>query len=175
MVEPNFIFMDIKSQHFFRVYGYLLVGFRIRIFTGDRSNNIHSPGPVIWEVSPYLSPFDPIYTLLGLSFHQRGKPSHTNLCTFSRGYNRIWKGIPISDCLREEWPLVNFSSCSGGLKGNEWSFLLCLIWGMVSVGMLAAPFKTLYKRISLLSLLLFLRDSHFSFSSILVILPLSKL
>ena len=47
MVEPNFIFMDIKSQHFFRVDGYLLVGFRIRNFTRDRSNNIHSPGPVI--------------------------------------------------------------------------------------------------------------------------------
>ena len=47
MVEPNFIFTDIKSQHLFRVYGYLLVGFRIRIVTGDRSNNIHSPGPVI--------------------------------------------------------------------------------------------------------------------------------
>ena len=25
---------------------------RIRIFTGDISNDIHSPGPVIWEVSP---------------------------------------------------------------------------------------------------------------------------
>ena len=24
----------------------------IRMFTGDTSNNIHSPGPVIWEVSP---------------------------------------------------------------------------------------------------------------------------
>ena len=25
---------------------------RIRTFTGDTSNDIHSPGPVIWEVSP---------------------------------------------------------------------------------------------------------------------------
>ena len=28
---------------------------RIRIFTGDTSNGIHSPRPVIWEVSPQLS------------------------------------------------------------------------------------------------------------------------
>ena len=25
---------------------------RIRMFTGDMSNYIHSPGPVIWEISP---------------------------------------------------------------------------------------------------------------------------
>ena len=43
-----------------------------------------------------------------------------------------------------------------------------------SVGMLAAPFRPLYKRISLLSLLLFMRDSHFSFSRIPVLLPVSK-
>ena len=41
-----------------------------------------------------------------------------------------------------------------------------------SVGMLAVP---LYKRISLLSLLLFLRGFHFSFSSIPVKLPVLKL
>ena len=41
--------------------------------------------------------------------HQRCKPSHTILCTFRRGNNRIWKGIPISNCLREEWALVNVS------------------------------------------------------------------
>ena len=38
---------------------------------------------------------------------QKGKPGHTILCTFNRGNNQIWKGIPIFDCLREEWALVN--------------------------------------------------------------------
>ena len=27
-----------------------------QIFTGVTTNDNHSPGPVIWEVSPYLSP-----------------------------------------------------------------------------------------------------------------------
>ena len=65
----------------------------IRIFIGDTSNDIHSAGPVVWELVP--------------SSHQRGKPSHTILCTFSRGNNRIWTGIPISDSLREEWALID--------------------------------------------------------------------
>ena len=30
----------------------LSIRIRIRIITGDMSNDIHSPGPVIWEVSP---------------------------------------------------------------------------------------------------------------------------
>ena len=55
--------------------------------------------------------------LVGLpSSHQRGKPSHTILYPFSRGNDRIWKGIPISDCLREEWALVTFNY----LKLNVW-------------------------------------------------------
>ena len=46
-------------------------------------------------------------------------------------------------------------------------------WGIrSSVGILAALFRPLY--FSLLSLLIFMRDSHFSFSSIAVILPVSK-
>ena len=107
------------------------------------------------------------------SSHQRGKPSHNILCSFSRGDDRTWKGIPISDCLKEEWALVNVRFCSGVWKVNEWWFLL--IWGIKSsVGMLAAPFRPLYKRVSLLSPLLFLRDFYFRFSSIPVILPVSK-
>ena len=35
------------------------------------------------------------YGKLVPSSHQRGKPSHTILCTISGGNNRIWKGIPI--------------------------------------------------------------------------------
>ena len=98
--------------------------------------------------------------------HQRGKPSHTVLCTFNRGNNRIWKGIPISDCLREEWALVNVSSCSGGLKSQWVMISTAPNWGIrSSVWMLATPFRPLYNRISLLYLLLFLRDSHFSFFS----------
>ena len=100
------------------------------------------------------------------SSHQRRKPNHTILCTFNRGNDWIWKGIPISDCLRAEWALVNVS-LSGVWKVNEWWFLLRLIGGKrSSVGMLAAPFRPLYKRTRLRSLLLFLRDSHFSFSSV---------
>ena len=53
------------------------------------------------------------------SSHQRGKPSHTILYTFSRGNNRIWKGIPISEWFREEWALVKVSSCIGDLK-SQW-------------------------------------------------------
>ena len=29
-----------------------LCSYRIRMFTGDTSNDIHSPGPVIWQISP---------------------------------------------------------------------------------------------------------------------------
>ena len=104
------------------------------------------------------------YGKLGPCSHQRGKPSHPIICDLSGRNNRIWKGILISGCLREEWALVNVSSCSGAWNVNEWWFLLRLIVGiMASVGMLAAPFRPLYKRISLLSLLLFLRDSRLSF------------
>ena len=124
------------------------------------------------------------YGKLVPSSHQRGKPIHTIFCTFNRGNNRIWKGIPISDCLREEWALENVSSCSGGLK-SPWVMIYtapnCGGGGggeggegseiRSSVEMLAAPFRPSYKRISLLSLLLFLRDSHFSFSSIPIIIP----
>ena len=64
--------------------------------------------------------------------------SHTILCTFNRSNNQIWKGIPIPDCLRNEWALVNISSSSGGLKSHYNSlFLLHLIGGIrSSVGML---------------------------------------
>ena len=59
------------------------------------------------------------YGKLVPSSHQRGKPSYSILCPFNRCNNRIWKSIPISDCLREEWALVNASSCSRGLK-SQW-------------------------------------------------------
>ena len=115
------------------------------------------------------------YGKLVPSSHQRGNPSHTILCTFNIGNNQIWKNIPISDCLREEWTLVNVSSCSWGLKSQWVMISTAPNWGIRwSVEMLTAPFRPLYKRISLLSLL-FLRDSNFNFfSSIPVILPVSK-
>ena len=56
------------------------------------------------------------YGKLVPSSHQRGKPSHTMLCSFNRGNNLEMH--PISDCLREELALVNVSSCSGGLKSQ---------------------------------------------------------
>ena len=115
---------------------------------------------------------DQWYRKLVPSSHQRGKPSHTILYTFSGGNNWIWKGIQISDCLREKWAFVNVSSCSGGLKSQWVTISTVPNWGIrLSVGMLATLFTPLYKRISRLSLLFFLRDSHFSFSSMPVILP----
>ena len=68
---------------------------------------------------------------------------------------------------------------AGAWKVNQWWFLLRLIvcvwgggggsgggWIRSSVEMLTAPFRPLHKRINLLSLLLFLREPHFSFSGI---------
>ena len=48
----------------------------------------------------------------------------------------------------------------------EWSFLQRLTRGISSVGILALPFRPLYNNMSLLSLLCFLRDSHFKCSRI---------
>ena len=62
------------------------------------------------------------YGKLVPSSHQRGKPNHIILCTFSGGNNWLWKCIPISNGLREEWALVNVSSCSGGLK-SQWMMI----------------------------------------------------
>ena len=58
----------------------------------------------------------------------------------------------------------------------EWSFLQRLTRGIrSSVGILALPFRTLYNNMSLLSLLHFLRDSHFKCSRMPIMLPVSKL
>ena len=46
---------QIKTRHHGGLYwapDWASVQIRIRMFTGDTSNDIHSPGPVIWEVSP---------------------------------------------------------------------------------------------------------------------------
>ena len=55
-------------------------------------------------------------------------------------------------------------------QGSEKSMsdnFYCALIGRIrsSVGMLVAPFRALYKRISLLSLFLFFKDFHFSFFS----------
>ena len=92
------------------------------------------------------------YGKLVPSSHQSGKSSHTILCTFSRGNNQFWKSIPISNGLREELAFVNISSCSGGLKSQWRWFLQCLNGGIrSSVGMLAAPFRPLFKSMSTVS------------------------
>ena len=140
------------------------------------------------------------------SSHQRGEPSHTILCTFNRGKNRIWKGIPVGrmgpcKCHFLHWGSEKSMSddfycallCVGGGTegGGRWGQGGAggdggggqVVWGggerrgggrwgegggviKSSVWMLAAPFRLFYKRIGLLSLLFFLRDFHFSFSSI---------
>ena len=58
-----------------------------------------------------------------------------------------------------------FCAKLGGGGGGE-DMVIC--WNAGST------LQTFVQKISLLSLLLFLRDSHFSFSSISVILPVSK-
>ena len=51
--------------------------------------------------------------------HVIWETSHSTLCTFSERNNRIQKGIPISDVLREEWALVSDSFWSRGTK-SQW-------------------------------------------------------
>ena len=63
----------------------------------------------------------------------------------------------------------------GSEKSVRDAFYRALFGGIRStVEMLAALFKPLYKNFSLLSHLLYLRDFHLNFSSILVILPVSN-
>ena len=125
-----------------------------------RRNDNHSPGPVIRELVP--------------SSHQRSELSNTILCIFSGWDQRIGEGIPIPDSLGEEATFINICTGNGVWNAIEFWFLQRLVLGIrSSVGTLALPLRPLYSNITLLSFLLFLRDSHFNCPRMPVILPLS--
>ena len=110
------------------------------------------------------------------SSHQKVNLATPSSAPSAEGMIKSRRDIPISNCLREEWVLVNVSSYRGGLKsqgvmisaapffffcrggGNRegYGHIWLICWNAGST------FRPLYKRISLLSLLLFLRDSHLS-------------
>ena len=119
----------------------------------------HSPGSVIRELVP--------------SSHQRCELSNTILCIFIdeiresgrafQSLQRIGEGIPIPDSLVEEATFINICISNGSLKCHRGWFLARLVLGIrSSVGTLALPVRPLYSNISLLSFLLFLRDSYFN-------------
>ena len=125
-----------------------------------RRNDNHSPGPVIRELVP--------------SSHQRSELSNTILCIFSRWDQRIGEGIPIPDSLGEEATFINICISNGSLKCHIVLISTTPSFGeRSSVGILALPLRPLYSNISLLSFLLFLRDSHFNCPRMPVILPVS--
>ena len=125
-----------------------------------RRNDNHSPGPVIRELVP--------------NSHQRSELRNTILCIFSGWDQRIGEGIPIPDSLGKETTFINICIGYGSLKcqrvliSTTPSFedkVICWYTGFT--------FKTLYSNISLLSFLLFLRDSHFNCPRMPVMLPVS--
>ena len=125
-----------------------------------RRKDNHSPGPVIRELVP--------------SSHQRSELSNTILCIFSGLDQRIGEGIPIPDSLGEEATFINICIGNGSLKCHRVLISTTPSFGVrSSVGTLALLLRPLYSNISLLSFLLFLRDSHFNCPRMPVILPVS--
>ena len=118
-----------------------------------RQNDNHSPGPGPGRLVP--------------SSHQRSELSSTILSTFSRGDKRVWKCIPVPNGLGGKATLMNISVSNGNLichrmiipaALNQGDKVICWYTGL--------PFRLLYNNMSLLSLLRFLRDSHFKCSRI---------
>ena len=66
-----------------------------------RQNDNHSPGPGPGRLVP--------------SSHQRSELSNTILGTFSRGGKRVWKCIPIPNCLGEKAAFITISVSNGNL------------------------------------------------------------
>ena len=91
--------------------------------------------------------------------HQRSELSNTILCIFSRWDQRIGMGIPIPDSLIPD-NFITSVLAMGVWNALECWFLPHLVLGIrSSVGILTLPLRPLYSDISLLSVLLFLRDS----------------
>ena len=125
-----------------------------------RRNDNHSPGPVIRELVP--------------SSHKRSELSNTILCIFSRWDQRIGEGIPIPDSWGEEATFINICISNGSLKCHRVLISTTPSFGnKVICWYIGFTCKTLYSNISLLSFLLFLRDSHFNCTRMPVILPVS--
>ena len=66
------------------------------------------------------------------------------------------------DSMGEEATFINICISNGGLKCHRVLISTTPSFGESSVGTLALPLRPLYSNISLLSFLLFLRDSHFN-------------
>ena len=128
-----------------------------------RQNDNHSPGPGPGRLVP--------------SSHQRSELSNTILGTFRRGDKRVWKCIPVPNGLGGgEATLINISVSNGNLICHRMIISAAPNQGdKVICGILALHFRPLYNNMSLLSLLRFLRDSHFKCSKMPVMLPVSKL
>ena len=75
--------------------------------------------------------------------------------------SRIGEGIPIPDSLGEEATFINICIGNGSLKCHRVLIPTTPSFGD-KVSTLALPLRPLYSNISLLSFLLFLRDSHFN-------------
>ena len=127
-----------------------------------RQNDSHSPGPRPGRLVP--------------SSQQRSELSNTILGIFSRGDKRVCKCIPFPNGLGEKATLINISVSNGNLICHRMIISTAPNRGIrSSVGILALPFRPLYNNMSLLSLLRFLRDSHFKCSRMAVTLQVSKL
>ena len=125
-----------------------------------RRNDNHFPGPVIRVLVP--------------NSHQRSELSSTILRIFSGSDQRNGEGIPIPDSLGEEATFINICIGNGGLKCHRVLISTTPSFGIrSSVGTLALPLRPLYSNISLLSFLLFLKDSHFYCPRMPVILPVT--
>ena len=134
---------------------------RIRIVTGCQNDN-HSPGPWPGRLVP--------------SSKQRSELSNTLLGTFSKEDKKVWKWLQSLIVWGKKLHLLISVLAMGIWYAIECSFLRLLTRGIrSSVGILALPFRPLYNKMSLLSLLRFLRDSYFIWSRMSVMLPVSKL
>ena len=100
-----------------------------------RQNDNHTPGPGPGK--------------LVARSHQRSELSISILCTFSRGDDRIWKFVPIPNCLGRKPILMNFSISNGDLTCRRMMIPAAPNGGIrSSVGILALPFRPLYNNIS---------------------------
>ena len=90
------------NANLIQLHNHCVVSSESELLLVTRSNDNHSPGPVMREVSP--------------SSYQRSELSNRVFCSFSSRKESICELIPISNSLGEETALVNVSISKGGLK-----------------------------------------------------------
>ena len=120
-----------------------------------RQNDNHLPRPGPGRLDP--------------SCQQRSELSNTILGTFSRGDKRVWKCIPVPNGLGEKATLINISVRKGNLIYHR-----TIIPVAPKQGDKVICCYTGFTLQTLLSLLRFLRDSHFKCSRMTVMLPVSS-